>query len=198
MGHIFNYNLCTVIGLSARHNDYTVILKPDRAPAAGEGQSPNEQQMKSVHMHMDHDHSSNQQGIFVTQMCGSPSQKISVFATTIGASKKTVWVSWRRRLGSLLGKSSPQQRFRLGSLQVFAVKCIQISWHVPTSGSKWILCNKNSKVNTCISGSLYTFGVGVLLKVSVSSSGIFSIKYQISVCQFGWDSFSLFASFCFV
>lgn len=40
------------------------------------------------------------------------------------------------------------------------------SWHAPTTASKWILYNKNSKLNSWISGSPYPFGTGVLLKAT--------------------------------
>lgn len=102
--------------------------------------------------------------ILVTQTCPSLSHKLSVVMTTVGAPppKINVQVSWRRSAGILLGKSSPQQRFRLGSVWAFAVKCIQISWHAPTTASKWILYNKNSKLNSWISGSPYPFGLDVL------------------------------------
>lgn len=73
-----------------------------------------------------------------------------------------MWVAWRRSRGILLGKFSRHQRFKLGSLQAVAAKCIQISWHSPhSSGSKWILCSKNSKLNFCVSGSPYIFGSDV-------------------------------------
>lgn len=122
-----------------------------------------------------------------------------------------MWVAWRRSRGILLGKFSRHQRFKLGSLQAVAAKCIQISWHSPhSSGSKWILCSKNSKLNFCVSGSPYIFGSDVFghksscRKVKVIHTFATDLHVTEYQClhvtflgpwiQFCLDHFSLFAS----
>lgn len=122
-----------------------------------------------------------------------------------------MWVAWKRSRGILLGKFSRHQRFRLGSLQAVAAKCIQISWHSPhSSGSKWILCSKNSKLNFWVSGSPYIFGSDVLghksscrkvLQMHTFATDLHVTEYQClhvtflgPWIQFCLDNFSLFAS----
>lgn len=109
-------------------------------------------------------------------------------------------VARRRSRAILLGKFSPHQRFKLGSLQwnLFS----SISWHSLHAGCKWICVVKTQNWILWVSGSPYIFGFDVFVhRCAYRTVGVvhmFATDWLHCICSsinsdlFG--CFSLFAS----